>query len=308
MPGVELAGVASRSQASGEKLKREFGFETAFTDFERMLDEIHPDAVFVAVSHAISVDVAQAVIKRNVPCMLEKPVAYTAAEARELAGLARRHGTLNLVGVNRRFHSVIQQAWLAVLQQGPVRGVLVEAHEPILDYRSRLAFEGWLYDRWLIANSIHGIDLLRMIGGEVQAVEGFGVAVAEPLGDHFSVAVRHEGSVLGTFIAHWNSVGGMSVKIYGDGVIAELTTLEGGFVRYASGRRIALKPDDADKLFKPGLLAQNVAFLQSVCDGYQAAWPASDLNDNCRTMELIEWILKTCPAAKLPVAEAVSRP
>jgi predicted dehydrogenase len=260
-----------------------------------MLDDVRPHAVFVAVSHALSAEVAREVLGRNIPCLLEKPVAYSAADARALASLAQRFQTINMVGLNRRYHSIIQQAWLAVLQQGPVRGVLVEAHEPVLEYRGRMSFESWLYERWLIANSIHGIDLLRMIGGEVEAVKGFGLPVTEPLGDHFSVTLKHTTGALGTFIAHWNSAGGTSMKIYGDGVVAELTSLKAGFVRYASGRRIALKPDEADRRFKPGLFWQNAAFLQSVCDGLPAPFPASDLTDNCRTMELIESILGQCP-------------
>jgi len=291
--GVILCGISSRSESSGARLTKELGFERAYTDYERMLDELCPAAVFVAVSHSSSYAAARAVVSRGIPCMLEKPVAYSAAEVGELAQLAGRTGALVVVGVNRRYYSVIQQALLAVIQHGPVSGLLVEAHEPILSYRSRRQFEGWLYDQWLMANSIHAIDLLRMVGGEVERVSGFGLSDSEPFGDHFSVSTRHTGDILGSFVAHWNSGGGMSMKIFGTGVIAELVSLESGFISYASGRRIKIQPDEVDRRFKPGLFAQNVAFLRCVCDGSTPAYPASDLADNCRTMELIEQIRQT---------------
>jgi hypothetical protein len=80
------------------------------------------------------------------------------------------------------------------------------------------------------------------------------------------------------------------MKIFGDGIVAELYPLEGGFLRYASGRVIKLRPDQADTQFKAGLYAQNAAFLQSVCDGVKSLFPASDLKDNLKTMGLIDQI------------------
>jgi len=293
IPSIVLCGVSSRTEASASRLQSEFGYERAYTDHRRMLDELQPDAVFVAVSHATSFEVACDVLQRRVPCLLEKPAAYSAVDARVLVDLAERGRVLTLVAVNRRYYSVVQQAALAINQYGPIRGVLVESHEPTLAFRSRMQFDSWLYDRWLLANSIHAIDLLRMIGGEVEALRGFGAAAAEPFGDHFSIATRHQSGALGTFVAHWNSAGGVSMKIYGDGVEAELESLESGFVRYATGRRIKIPPDNSDTRFKPGLYAQNVAFLASVCDNLPAPYPASDVADHCRTIQLVEDILGT---------------
>lgn len=290
MQGVRIEAICSRTGASGEHLAREFGIPRAFRDIGQMLEASRPDAVFVAVSHAVTFEVASLVLEAGVPCLLEKPAGYHSDQTADLAGRAETYQCRNIVGLNRRYYSTIQQALLAVLQQGPVRGVLVEAHEPILEYRSRREFDGWLYDRWLIANTIHAIDLLRLIGGEVLEVRGFAQCVDEPHGDHFSAAVEFEGGAIGTFVAHWNSTRGFGLKIYGDGVIAELWPLEQAFVRYDTGRRIKLRPDPADVRCKPGLYAQDADFLQSVCDRAPAPFPASDLRDNVRTMRLIEAI------------------
>ena len=290
MPGVRLVGVCSRTQASGDQISSKFGIERAYVDPTRMLGETSPDAVFVAVSHTATFAIASLVLETGVPCLLEKPAGYSLEETTHLCGLAGQHHCLNLVGLNRRFYSVINQALLAVLQHGEVQGVLVEAHEPILEYRSRRQFEGWQYDHWLTANSIHAIDLLRMVGGDVAEVAGFGMRVGEPLGDNFSTAIKFVDGPLGTFVAHWNSGGGFGMKIYGRGVVAELSPLEQGFLRYETGRRVKLTPDWADKTFRPGLYAQNASFLQSIYDGEPASFPGADLKDNVKTMRLVEQI------------------
>ncbi|WP_406700180.1 Gfo/Idh/MocA family oxidoreductase [Singulisphaera sp. Ch08] len=290
LPGVRLEAICSRSGTSAERLAGEFGIPRSYRDAARLLEETRPDAVFVAVSHAVTLEIASLVLEAGVPCLLEKPAGFRSVQTADLAGLADASHCLNIVGLNRRYYSTIQQALLAVWQQGPVRGVLVEAHEPILEYRSRREFDGELYDRWMVANTIHAIDLLRLIGGEVAEVRGLGQCINEPHGDHFSATVGFVGGAIGTFVAHWNSARGFGLKIYGDGVTAELWPLEQAFLRYDTGRRLKLTPDPVDIRCKPGLYAQDADFLQSVCDRTPAPFPASDLHDNVRTMRLVEAI------------------
>ena len=290
MPGVRLVGICNRSSMAGQSLVREFGIDGVYQNLTRMLEETAPDAVFVAVSHAANFEVASILLETGIPCLLEKPAGYSSEETNLLADMAEAHGSLNIVGVNRRFYSVINQALLAILQQGPVRGILVEAHEPLLEYRSRQQFDDWLYNSWMKANTIHAIDLLRMIGGDVVRVQALQRSIDEPFGDNFSAAIEFESGMLGTFIAHWNSARGFGLKIFGEGVTAELWPLEQGFILYDTGHRIKLRPDWADTHFKPGLYAQNAAFLQAVCDRIPIPYPASDLQDQVKTMQLIEQI------------------
>ena len=290
MPGVEVAGIHSRSNVSGEQLAREFKIERYYHDRQQLLTEARLDAVLIAVSIEASYAITAQTLAARVPCLIEKPAALTAAETAQLAALAAAHDCANMVAVNRRFYSIVTQGLLAVMQFGPVRGVLVEAHEPLQDYRGRRQFTSQVYDNWLAANTIHAIDLLRMIGGQVASVQTIKNSFNEPGGDSFSANVRFANGIIGTLVMHWNSARGFGLKIYGNGVTAELWPLEEGFLRFDNGRRIKLQPDWADTQFKPGLYAQNAAFLQAVQDQTQAALPASDLRDQVKTMELIEQI------------------
>ena len=294
--GVRLVGICGRTSANSDAVAAEFGVERNFTSAQRMLAESGADAVFVAVSHEVTLEMCSLVAASGIPCLLEKPVGYSSVDVQRLADLADESGCVNMVGLNRRFFSVVNQALFAVLHHGPVRGVFVEANEPILEYRSRRQFDEWLYDHWMIANSIHGIDLLRMIGGDVASVHAVQHRVKESSGDSFSASVEFESGALGTFVAHWNSARGFGLKIYGCGVTAEFLPLEQGFLQYDNGRRIKLQPSWADTAFRPGLYAQNTAFLQSVCEGAPLPFPASDVRDNVKTMTLIEQLRGHSPA------------
>lgn len=285
IPGVKLVGICSRG-GSAERLASEFGIGAAHHDARAMLEATCPDAVFVAVSHDATVAVSTLVLEHGIPCMLEKPAGYSVEETAGLAVLADASGTVNVVGVNRRFYGVIMEALLRVMEFGPVRGVLVEGHEPMLAYRSRRKFDAWLYDHWLLANTIHAIDLLRLVGGNVASVHAI-VRNDETSNHCFAAAMTFDTAAVGSFISIWNSGGGFGLKIYGHGVVAALSPLEEGFVQYETGRRIKLRPDWRDAVYKPGLYAQNVAFLQAVCDGVPASFPASDLRDHLETVKLV---------------------
>ena len=289
--GVSVVGLCNRTRATGEKLAGEYGVERWFPSAGQMLEEANPDAVIVAVAHASTAEMASLVLAASIPCLIEKPAGYSSDETHQLAELAGENNCLNVVGLNRRYYSTIQQALLEVVHHGPITGILVEAHEAIADYRSRQTFEPWLYDNWIVANTIHAIDLLRMIGGEPSEVSGFRQRLAEARGDNFSTSMRFESGMVGSFVSHWNSARGFGLKIFGHGVTAELFPLEEGFISYDTGRRIKLTPTWSDLAFKPGIYAQDTAFLQALCDRRDApAYPASDLKDHLKTMRLLEQI------------------
>ena len=256
-----------------------------------MLDEASLDAVVVAVSHDATVGVAERVLLRGIPGLIEKPVGYSSEETRRLAKLAMENNCVNIVGLNRRFMSVIQNALTAVLARGPLLGFLIEAHEPIDRRRAEKRLPTSVYDHWFVANTIHAVDLIRMIGGEVQELQGFRTTRYETRGDSFSFSLRMSKGPLVSFVSHWNSPGGFILRLFGDGVSAVLSPLERGILRFDTGREIPVRPAWCDMELKPGLYLQAACFLDAVCQGRRPAFPASDLDDNVRTMVLMERML-----------------
>jgi len=184
--------------------------------------------------------------------------------------------------------SVIQDALTGVLARGPLVGFLIEAHEPIDRRRAEKRLPGSVYDHWFVANSIHAVDLIRMVGGEVQDLQGFYAGRYEKAADHFSYSMRMSNGILGSFVSHWNSTPGFSLKLFGDGVCAILAPLERGILRFDTSRDIPLAPAWCDVELKPGLYLQAACFLDAVCQSRRPAFPGSDLADNVQTMVLLE--------------------
>jgi len=289
--GVAIAGVCTPSGASAARLA-EAHAGAIHTKDPAELVATRPDAALVAVPAAESPRLVRLLLEAGVPVLAEKPAAPTADEAEALASLAAETSTLAAVAVNRRYYSLVLQAFAAVRERGPIRGVLVEGHEP-LELLVRSGNVGSAAARgWHLLNSVHFVDLLRLVGGEVASV----AVAADPRrlpNRSVSASLRFESGVVGTYLAHWNSASPPSMKIYGDEVTAEveLGQPEAGFVRYNGKRRIKLHPDASDVDAKPGVLDQDAAFLRAVSDRRSSLpFPASDLADHARTLRLTEAI------------------
>ena len=252
-----------------------------------MLNVVRPDAVFVISRHVAAL-IFTAKLWRTVfrVCSKNRRV----ISLRSASGCSKRlTRTRVMIGVNRRFYSNIQQALLEILHRGPIRGILVETHEHISNFRNRLQFEKWVYDEWMIANSIHAIDMFRrkMLAGEPAQVQQ--LTAKNTNGDNKSVTavLEFENGAIGTFISHFNS-GGVGITVYGDGVTAVLKPMEQGFLYYANGRSVALEVSRDDLTYKPGLYLQNKAFLSSIINETAFPYPASDLADHLKSIRLIE--------------------
>lgn len=291
MRGVRVVAIVSRSGTTAAALAEPLDAMWGSSP-EDFIDPERVDAAIVAVPHDHAPTITAQLLDARIPLLVEKPAAATTAEVRDLAARAAAAETIAVVGVNRRYYSLVGEALAAVRQRGPVRGVLMEAHEPTDLLRS----QGGVGDNlaaWFRLNSLHYVDLLRYVGGEVDTVVAMQGEQRSAPGDHVSAAVRFRDGAIGTFLAHWNSGGPMMLRIYGDHVTAEirLSQPERAFLEFTYKRRIALKPDWADTTAKPGVYAQDAAFLTAVADGGPVAPPASDLRDHIATHALVDDIL-----------------
>ncbi|MER3601119.1 MAG: gfo/Idh/MocA family oxidoreductase [Nitrososphaerota archaeon] len=78
-----------------------------YTDFEALLAEARPDGVVVATPPATHYELGLKLIERGIPLLLEKPMALTAKEARQLATRAEQRGVTMLVGYIERYNPAV---------------------------------------------------------------------------------------------------------------------------------------------------------------------------------------------------------
>jgi len=87
-PHAELVAVQSRERAKAEKIARDFGAQHACTSVEEILALPNMDAVIVASTPNVHFAQAKAALQSGRHVLIEKPMTFTAAEARELVELA----------------------------------------------------------------------------------------------------------------------------------------------------------------------------------------------------------------------------
>src|SRR4051812_27059367 len=87
LPGVELVGVADADPATAERAGRSFQVPHFATPGD-LLAAARPDLVTVAVPTMAHLPVALGVIAQGVHLLVEKPLAFTVAEGRQIIAAA----------------------------------------------------------------------------------------------------------------------------------------------------------------------------------------------------------------------------
>ncbi len=290
--GVQLVGISSRTKESGQKLANDFPIQNSFQKTEEMIEKSKPDAIIIAVSHSATVEATTLALKAGIPCLVEKPAGYNSDEVLSLVKLAEKHNVLNLVALNRRFTGTVLKAYHTITQFGSLRGIQLTCNEPISRIRQSGKFESWICDKWLIANTIHYIDLLRYFGGDIDAISGFGRSDFEKNGENSSVALKFKDGTLGTFTTHFQSTPGYWLRLFGDNVMIDLSPMEKGQIIIENEKPVPLELEWYDKQFKPGLCSQMVTFLNCLCEKNDDVSPGSNLPDHLKTIELIEDLIE----------------
>jgi len=287
---VELAAICSRGHPRIDALADRFNIREKFNDYRKMLDTVSADAVFVLVSAMQIVPVAAECLKRGIPTLLEKPPGLSAEETTSLAQIAQGTSCVNMVALNRRFYSVMQRAREEILSVGPLVSVLVEGPERLAEVKAVGIHPPEIIAGLLFANSIHCIDLLRYFGGDVEHISATASQWDEKQKNSFDALIKFQNGASGHYIAHWMSPASWAVTLYGMGRRVSLSPLEKATLMEADRSERLLPVDEVDVKFKPGLYAQDRFFLDAVHEQRLISYPASDLADAVKTMQLIEAI------------------
>ena len=138
------------------------------------------DAAVVAAPTVKHAEIGAVLLEAGLDVLLEKPMATTREEARQLVELARRRGRILQVGHVERFSGAFRTL-LPTLS----RPRFIEAHR-IGPYPARATDAGVVLDLM-----IHDLDLiLQLAGSEVEHVEAIGVAVLSHTEDIANARIR----------------------------------------------------------------------------------------------------------------------
>jgi predicted dehydrogenase/threonine dehydrogenase-like Zn-dependent dehydrogenase len=199
--GARLYGVANRTSRAFPAIQALYSPEMLATSAEALIDDENVDAFIVATRHDLHATFARAILRKGKPVHVEKPLAMTPEEAREIAELVRETGGLLTIGFNRRFAPAIVA----------LRALLTESPRPCqFLYRVNaqvLPADHWVRDSEegggrLIGEGCHFIDLICYLAGSaVVGVSGGMLGSNSPASmacDNFSMTLKFENGDLGT--------------------------------------------------------------------------------------------------------------
>ncbi len=163
LPGVQLVGVVDSNQEQCSAVAADCG-TIAHADGCSILDSV--DAVSIAVPTSAHLAVATPFLRQGISVLVEKPLAPTADEGRQLLQLAQEHDCIVQVGHIERFNPAFTAALPGL---GDARYIRAERVSP---YTFRSTDIGVVLDLM-----IHDIDLvLSVVDSAVVSIEAFGAA------------------------------------------------------------------------------------------------------------------------------------
>jgi len=289
---VQLASILTTGGPRVQTVASNYGIEKVFTDRDAFLaqDDIGCFVLVVPAHHIYNMAVE--VLAAGKPVLMEKPAGLSSEETAALAAQAERHGTYGMVCMNRRFYSVVEHGLAALASYGPIRGAVLEVPEAISKDRQSGRLEEIEYERFMFRNSVHAIDLLRHVLGEVVAVKSlmrpnaaFNNAAASYAG-----VIEHRGGALSTVLALWDSPRIWRLRVIAEHAWLEFDNLENGWLvtEQESETRLPLPKDPVDREFRAGVYAQDLHFLEAVRRRERPLFPACLLPDAYQTNRLIE--------------------
>ncbi len=121
---VEVAGVAAISREEAESFGKAMGIERTTDNYMDLISDPEIEAVHVCTPNALHAPVARAAMDAGKAVLCEKPLAMSAAEAREMVAIAEEKGIVNCVNHNLRYYPVLQHV-RRMIENGDLGEILI---------------------------------------------------------------------------------------------------------------------------------------------------------------------------------------
>jgi len=178
--GSKLVAVADASNEAAQRVAAELSVE-AVTDYRELLDRV--DAISIAVPTPLHHAIACEALRRGVHVLVEKPIATSVAEAREMIETAVKHHCVLQVGHLERFNPAIVAA---VDRLGTPR--FVESHR-LAPFKQRGTDVSVVLDLM-----IHDIDLIQeLVGQPIESIDAVGATIFSGETDIVNARIRFRG-------------------------------------------------------------------------------------------------------------------
>jgi predicted dehydrogenase len=290
---AEIAGVCDidldRLQKTADKygiLKR-YGAGGVY-EYQKMINDLKPDAAAVIGQPHIMYDIWLWCLEHGIHLYIEKPLALSIHQARNLTAVAKRGKLVTQVSLQRRYSPMITQMRNECLKRGQMTHVLCKFYKN--DIHDMLGARDHMMD-----DSVHAIDTLRwMAGSEVAKVDSVTRRIGTADINFIMAQLSFANGTVGHLMNNWSSGKRIfAVEMHAPGIFAEAEHETKGRL-YTDGN-LTPKVYDASEAagssefhVNTGVLAAAEDFVNCCLNGGQ---PAACFESTIKTMKVAETIL-----------------
>jgi virulence factor len=282
---VSIEAVAELDASRMETVAEKYDIPRSFDDYHEMLAAVELDAVHVIMGPDCMARPAIDCMNAGVHVFIEKPAGANSDETQQLLDAALRNNVYCMVGYQRRYADVVQEAIGRVRERGPATLAIGEFHKP--GEPGADAMES------LWADVCHVVDLVRtMIGSEAVEVTAYQDAHVDGSRNCFNGLIRFANAAVG-IVTGCRTSGGryLRAELHGLGVGCYMRPPDRIEVieedqppRVLSGAEIAGKDADDVPSYE-GVLTMHQHFVECIRVGQV---PSSDIRDVIHTSRLVD--------------------
>jgi predicted dehydrogenase len=291
LPSAALVAGVKRDSDSGRLFCVEQSIPNYFTSTEELLNWGEFDAAIIACGHHHTVKLAKLVLSTGRPCLIEKPVGFSAIETGSVLAAAESAGTWGMVAVNRRFYSIIMEAKRLAEGAGGLRSIRVE-HTEWMHQARKWGLADDILDRYLYINGIHLIDTMCYLVG--MPVESRTVVRQFPnRRNAYDAMFRFPSGAIGHYSGQWYAPGRWALDLCAEDLRITFPTMEQAIIHRTGCEPKPLSLDEVDQKFKPGFYRQMEAFLARAADPSRevlAGYAPCCLPEAVKTMRVLDAI------------------
>lgn len=250
---------------------------------------LQPDAVYVTSPNVLHVEPVLIALRAGAHVFCEKPMAASLAGAKQVLDAVRSAGLVYQIGFNRRRAPVYREAKRIIKE-----GVVEPRWGHVKMNRGELRDPAWVGDAtvtggFLYESTIHMLDMLRWLLGDVAEVQGHGDRTVYEQLDDFALLLRFESGAVTTLCSSAHATWQFPyerIELYG--AHTSLVTEEMDRLSVTTGVRAPAQVTEAAELpalERSGYAAEDSAFLDAALG---LSLPSPDAEDAYRAVELVE--------------------
>jgi polar amino acid transport system substrate-binding protein len=162
--GVEFRSIATASGISAHDVGKRFGFVEAVSSADEVLDNPEVNLVVIGTRHGLHAELARKALERNKNVFVEKPLALNDEQLDAVLAAAEQSSGRLMVGFNRRFSPLAQQAKSVFANRDAPLSILYRVNA------GHIGKEHWTQDPLegggrIVGEVCHFIDLMQFFTG-----------------------------------------------------------------------------------------------------------------------------------------------